>query len=194
MCRKKCCTRTVRHTTIISRHLECFRDILTVTPTKVYFRPLLKWRCLFHRRASYWQLVVVDAVDDTLGDGRYFRGDCTLLSCCRPFLPTYQWSRLIDTSSLLGCSPSKDLTDAHPTPPRLPTVQVASQRRPPDNDAVKLHVCVDRGRQRATSTLPSAPAAVAATCFALTCWLRSLAALSFLCVHALNSFLFLAWL
>ena len=30
-----------------------FRDIWTATPTNVYFRPLQKWRRLFHRRASF---------------------------------------------------------------------------------------------------------------------------------------------
>ena len=52
MCRKISCTCKIRHTTIISRHLECFRDILTATLTNVYFRSLLKWCRLFHRRAS----------------------------------------------------------------------------------------------------------------------------------------------
>ena len=52
MCRNICCTRKIRHTTIISWHIKCFRDILTAMPTNVYFRPLLKWRRLFHWGAS----------------------------------------------------------------------------------------------------------------------------------------------
>ena len=50
--RNICCTRKVHQTTIISRHLECFEEILTATPTNVYLRPLLTWRRLFHPGAS----------------------------------------------------------------------------------------------------------------------------------------------
>ena len=40
-----------------------FRDIVTATPTNVYFRPLLKWRRLFHRRATLYWLFSIDVSD-----------------------------------------------------------------------------------------------------------------------------------
>ena len=55
MCRKICCTHKISRRTIISRHLECFRDILTATSTNIYFRPFLKWRRLFHQRALLYK-------------------------------------------------------------------------------------------------------------------------------------------
>jgi len=35
-----------------------FEISLTATPTNVYFRPFLKWRRLFHRRASLYSAVL----------------------------------------------------------------------------------------------------------------------------------------
>ena len=59
MCRNICCTRKVRHMTIISRYLNVFRGILTSTHTNVYFRPLLNnWRLLFSQE-PHWHIVLL---------------------------------------------------------------------------------------------------------------------------------------
>ena len=78
MCRKNCCTRKIRHTTIISRHLVSFSRYLdSHTPTNVYFRPFLKWRHLFHRRASFSRWTTV------LGVQRHRRTVHERVHCCR---------------------------------------------------------------------------------------------------------------
>ena len=106
MCRNNCCTHKIHHTTIISRHLECCAThIDSYTPTNVYFRSLLNWRRLFHRRAYCLQccLTAISDCSDHWQLEYYHQQNAAVAAGCCMFLPLRREVRAMTLYIMLLC-------------------------------------------------------------------------------------------